>query len=60
MKSKPKEQIMKEFNILINQGVNEVILIAQDLGDYGKDKGSRNQAALIDLLKEMLGHHNLN
>jgi ribosomal protein S12 methylthiotransferase len=54
LKSKSKEQIMKEFNLLLNQGVHEIILIAQDLGDYGKDQGSKNQAALIDLLKTML------
>lgn len=54
LKSKGKEQIMKEFNLLLNQGVNEIILIAQDLGDYGKDNGSKNLAALLDLLKEML------
>lgn len=54
LKSKHKEQILKEFNHLLNSGVHEIILIAQDLGDYGKDFGSRNQAALIDLLKTML------
>lgn len=54
LKSKTKEQILKEFHILLNQGVQEIILIAQDLGDYGKDFGSRNLAALIDLLKSML------
>lgn len=54
LKSKPKEQIMKEFNLLLNQGVREVILIAQDLGDYGKEKGSKQLAALLDLLKTML------
>ena len=54
LKSKPKEQILKEFNLLLNQGVHEIILIAQDLGDYGKDKGSKRQAALIDLLNSML------
>jgi ribosomal protein S12 methylthiotransferase len=54
LKSKSKEQILKEFNNLLNQGIHEIILIAQDLGDYGKDKGSRNQDALIDLLKSML------
>lgn len=54
LKSKPKEQILKEFNLLLNQGVHEVILIAQDLGDYGKDKGSKRQAALIDLLQSLL------
>lgn len=54
LKSKPKEQILKEFNILLNQGAKEIILIAQDLGDYGKDMGSKNLAAFIDLIKEML------
>ncbi len=54
LKSKSQPQIMKEFHLLLNQGVSEIILIAQDLGDYGKDKGSRNLQALIDLLKEML------
>lgn len=54
LKSKSKEQILKEFHLLLNQGVQEVILIAQDLGDYGKEKGSKNLAALLDLLKSML------
>jgi ribosomal protein S12 methylthiotransferase len=54
LKSKEKSQILKEFNLLLNQGVKEIILIAQDLGDYGKDKGSKNLAALIDLIQEML------
>ena len=54
LKSKGPEQIMKEFNLLLNQGVHEIILIAQDLGDYGKDKGSKNLGALLSLLKEML------
>lgn len=54
LKSKPKEQVLKEFNVLLNQGVHEIILIAQDLGDYGKDLGFHKQEALIDLIKSML------
>jgi ribosomal protein S12 methylthiotransferase len=55
LKSKSQEQILKEFNLFLNQGVLEVILIAQDLGDYGKDvMGSRNKSALYDLLKSLL------
>jgi len=54
LKSKSQDQIMKEFNLLLNQGVHEIILIAQDLGDYGKDAGSKNLAALLTLVKEML------
>ena len=37
LRSKPMPQILKEFRALLSQGVKEVILIAQDLGDYGKD-----------------------
>lgn len=54
LKSKTQEQILKEFKLLLNQGAREIILIAQDLGDYGKDRGSKNLAALLDLLKSML------
>lgn len=54
LKSKSKEQILKEFHLLLNQGVQEIILIAQDLGDYGRDAGSKNLAALLDLLQTML------
>lgn len=54
LKSKPKERILKEFDVLLNQGVKEIILIAQDLGDYGKEQGSKNLAALLDLLRSML------
>lgn len=54
LKSKSKEQILKEFNLLLDQGVHEIILIAQDLGDYGKDKGSKKLDGLLDLLTSML------
>lgn len=54
LKSKPQEQILKEFHLLLDQGVQEVILIAQDLGDYGKDRGFRKSAGLLDLLQNML------
>lgn len=54
LKSKSKEQILNEFNLLLNQNVSEIILIAQDLGDYGRDLGSSKLTALIDLLNSML------
>lgn len=54
LKSKPKEQILKEFHRLLDMGTHEIVLIAQDLGDYGKDFGAKKQAALIDLIKSML------
>lgn len=52
LKSKSIEQVLKEFNALLAQGVFEVILIAQDLGDFGKDR--KEKGALCSLLKEML------
>lgn len=52
LKSKTVEQVLKEFNALLSQGVFEVILIAQDLGDFGKDR--KEKGALAFLLKEML------
>ena len=54
LKSKSVEQVIKEFRVLLKQGAKEVILIAQDLGDWGKDIGFKRTDGLIHLLKEML------
>ena len=54
LKSKSKEQVIKEFGILLNQGIHEIILIAQDLGDYGKDMGFKKSDGLVDLLQSIL------
>jgi len=54
LKSKSVEQVLKEFRALRNQGVKEIILIAQDLGDWGKDLGFKRSEGLIHLLKEIL------
>lgn len=52
LRSKPVEQVVKEFRILLEQGVKEVILIAQDLGDFGKE--TREKQGLEHLLSEMV------
>jgi len=52
LKSKSQEQVIKEFRALLNQGVFEIILIAQDLGDFGKER--KEKGALEALLREML------
>lgn len=52
LKSKPIERVLKEFDTLLQQGVHEIILIAQDLGDYGKEQKEKN--GLENLLREML------
>ncbi|MCC5831754.1 MAG: 30S ribosomal protein S12 methylthiotransferase RimO [Chlamydiales bacterium] len=52
LRSKSKERILKEFRGLLSQGIEEIILIAQDLGDYGKERGEKE--GLADLLREIL------
>jgi ribosomal protein S12 methylthiotransferase len=52
LRSKSVEQVLKEFKVLLSQGVHEVILIAQDLGDFGKER--REKEGLENLLREML------
>lgn len=53
LRSKSVEQIVREFNALLEQGVKEIILIAQDLGDWGKDRGMK-EGGLAALLREIL------
>jgi ribosomal protein S12 methylthiotransferase len=52
LKSKPVAQVVKEFQLLLDQGVHEVILIAQDLGDFGKE--TREKKGLEFLLSELV------
>ncbi len=52
LRSKAQEQVLKEFDALLKQGVHEIILIAQDLGDYGKER--KEIAGLENLIREML------
>lgn len=53
LQSKSEERVLKEFRALVAQGAQEIILIAQDLGDYGKDKGSK-KGKFAELLREIL------
>lgn len=54
LRSKPVEQVLKEVRLLLSSGIKEIILIAQDLGDYGKDFSSDRSSQLEYLLKEIL------
>lgn len=54
LKSKSVERVIKEFRVLREQGIKEIILIAQDLGDWGKDLGFKRSEGLVHLLKEIL------
>ena len=52
LRSKTIHQVKKEFLDLLKKEVKEIILIAQDLSDYGKDL--REKRYLERLLKELL------
>lgn len=52
LKSKTIEQVKKEFHLLLDQGAHEIILIAQDLGDFGRE--TKEKLGLEALLKELL------
>lgn len=53
LRSKSIERVVKEFKILLEQGHHEITLIAQDLGDFGKD-GESKSSQLHQLLREIL------
>ena len=54
LQSKPITQLVDEFQALVEYGASEIILIAQDLGDYGKDLKSSSPSNLGTLLQELL------
>jgi ribosomal protein S12 methylthiotransferase len=54
LQSKPVDQLVEEFSALTQHGASEIILIAQDLGDYGKDMGKSKESQLEHLLRELL------
>jgi ribosomal protein S12 methylthiotransferase len=49
--SRPPHSILEETRALVDSGVNEVLLIAQDTTDYGHDLGVKD--GLAQLLEEM-------
>ena len=46
-RSRDEESILREINDLANQGVKEIILIAQDLTNYGMDKFNEKRLHLL-------------
>lgn len=48
-RSRPIEKLVEETKFLVSKGVKEIILIGQDLTDYGRDVGGKR--ILADLLK---------
>ncbi len=51
LRSRPEESIVKEAQGLIDRGVKELILVAQDTTEYGKDLG--RPRALAGLLRKL-------
>ena len=51
LRSRPISSVVKEVEHLTSQGVKEIVLIAQDLAAYGRDRGSDE---LVPLLKELV------
>lgn len=54
LRSKTIEQVVKEFHALLSQDIHEIILIAQDLGDFGKDRKEKD--GLAKLLRALLAN----
>lgn len=55
-KSKPMEQLLEEAKFLANNNTKELILVAQDTTDYGKDiYGQKKLAELINKLSDIKG-----
>ena len=50
--SRESASLLQEVGGLLDRGIREIILIAQDLGSYGKDRG---EAALPRLLEKIAG-----
>ena len=54
LRSRPIDDVVREISSLVSKGVFEIILVAQDLGDFGKDLGFSGSSGLIHLLKKIL------
>jgi ribosomal protein S12 methylthiotransferase len=58
LSSRPRSEIAAEIRSLLSRGIREIVLIAQDLGSYGKDRESAGRSAgkgspLLQLLREI-------
>lgn len=57
-RSRKKEDILNEINLLGERGVKEILLIAQDTTSYGLDLYGKPE--LVDLLQEINNNNNIN
>jgi ribosomal protein S12 methylthiotransferase len=47
LSSRPRPEILEEIRGLRDRGIRELILIAQDLGSFGRDRGEEELTALL-------------
>lgn len=52
--SRPIESIVKEVTELAENGIREVVLVAQDLTAYGHDTANKKDINITELLKELV------
>ncbi len=52
LKSLRVDEILREIRQLLSLGIMEIVLVAQDLGDYGRDRGEKK--GLLGLLQKIL------
>jgi len=60
LKSRPAEDVVKEVDALLEQGVFEMNFVAQDLAAFGLDRGEKQGSGLINLLKTILDKNRSN
>ncbi len=55
--SRPRTDIVSEIKGLLSRGVREIILVAQDLGSYGRDRGEPELGLLLRDISELPGRY---
>jgi ribosomal protein S12 methylthiotransferase len=55
--SRPVGQVLEEIEELLGRGVVEIVLIAQDLASYGKDRGEGELVQLVKSILRLEGHY---
>jgi ribosomal protein S12 methylthiotransferase len=53
--SRPAPDVLAEIRGLLDRGVRELVLIAQDLGSYGKDRGGEGLDGLLRRIARLRG-----
>lgn len=57
LRSRPMDKVLEEARWLADQGVKELVLVAQDVTAYGDDTGQNQIIQLLAALEEIEGFH---